>query len=89
MANLFVANKLPLNVGEKKYSLFHKPGRVDDLPRKLLVSFSINNQEIKSASYTTFLGVLFDENLSRKEQLKHTENEIAKSIGICTRLSLS
>ena len=27
----FVANKLSLNVGKTKYSLFHKPSRVDDL----------------------------------------------------------
>ena len=27
----FMANKLSLNVGKTKYSLFHKPSRVDDL----------------------------------------------------------
>ena len=26
----FMANKLSMNVGKTKYSLFHKPGRVDD-----------------------------------------------------------
>ena len=59
----FMANKLFLNVGKTKYSLFHKPSRVDDLPLKL-PKLSINNQEIKRASYTKFLGVLLDENLS-------------------------
>ena len=28
----FEANKLSLNVGKTKYSLFHKPSRKDDLP---------------------------------------------------------
>ena len=50
-----MANKLSLNVAKTKYSLFHKPSRVDDpplKPRKL----SINNQEIKRASYINFWG---------------------------------
>ena len=51
----FMANKLSPNVGKTKYSLFHKPSRVDDLPIKLL-KLSINNQEIKRASYANFLG---------------------------------
>ena len=49
-----------------------------DLPLKLPIS--INNQEIKRAPYTKFLGSLWDENLSRKEHL--TENKIPKSIGL-------
>ena len=48
-----MANKLSPNVGKAKYSLFHKPGRVPLQLSKL----SINNQEIKRASYTEFLGV--------------------------------
>ena len=47
----FMANKLSLNVGKTRYSLFHKPSGVDDLPLKL-PELSINNQEIKRASYT-------------------------------------
>ena len=77
----FMANKLSLNVGKTNYSLFHKPGRVDDLPLQL-PKLSINNQEIKRTSYTKFLGVLLDENLSWKEHLKYTQNKIAKSIGL-------
>ena len=76
-----MANKFSLNVGKTKYSLFHKPSTVDDLPLKL-PKLSINNQEIKRASYTKFLGVLLDENPSRKEHLKYTDNKIAKSIGL-------
>ena len=53
--------------------------RVDDLLLKL-PKLSINNQEIKRASYTKFLGVLLDENLSCKEHLKYTENKIVKAL---------
>ena len=70
------ANRLSLNIGKTKYSLFHKPRRVDDLPLKL-PKLSINNQEIKRASYTKFLEVLLDEHLSWKEHLKYTENKTA------------
>ena len=76
-----MANKLSLNIEKTKYSLFHKPSRVDDVPLKL-PNLSINNQEIKTTSYTRFLGVILDENLSWKEHLKYTENKIAKSIGL-------
>ena len=31
----FMANKISLNVGKTKYSLFHKPTRADDLPLKV------------------------------------------------------
>ena len=77
----FMANKLSLNVGKTKYSLFHKSSMVDHLPLKL-PKLSINNQEIKTASYTKFLRVLSDENLSWKKHLKYIENKIAKNIGL-------
>ena len=51
----FMANKLSLKVEKTKYSLFHKPSRVDDLTNKL-TKLSINNQEIKRASLQKFLG---------------------------------
>ena len=73
-------SKLSPDVGKTKYSLFHKLSRVDDLPLKL-PKISINNQEIKRASCTKFL-ILLDENLSWKEHLKYTENEITRSTGL-------
>ena len=83
-----MANKLSLNVWKTKYSLFHKPSRVDDLPLKL-PKLSINNQEIKEHPIQNFLGVLLNENLSWKEYLKYTENKIAKSIRLMYKVSLS
>ena len=78
----FMANKLSLNFGKTKYSLFHIPSWVDNLPLQL-PQLSINNQEIKrTTSYTKFLGALLDENLSSKDHLKYIENKIAKSIGL-------
>ena len=53
----FMVYKLSLNVRKTKYSIFHKSRRVHDPPFKL-PKLSINNKEIKTASYTKFLGVL-------------------------------
>ena len=53
-----MANKLPLNVGKTKYSLFHKPSRVDDLPFKL-PKLSTNNQDIKTASFAKSIGLMY------------------------------
>ena len=70
----FMANKLSLNVGETKCSLFHKPSRVNDLSLQL-PKLSINNQEIKRTCYPKFFGVILDENLEWKKHLKYTENK--------------
>ena len=79
--NWFTANKLSLNVGKIKCSSFHKPSKKDDIPlllRKLL----INNYEIRREESIKFLGVLLDQHLTWTEQIKLTENKIAKNIGI-------
>ena len=68
-----MANKLSVNVWKTKYSLFHKNNRLDDLLFSL-AKLSNENLEIKRASYTKFLGVLLDENLSWKEHLKYNKN---------------
>ena len=54
-----------------------------------LLKLSINNQEIKRTSYTKFLRVLLDENLSWKEHLKYTEKKLQKTLDYCTKLNLS
>ena len=50
-----MANKLSRNVGKTKYSLFHKPSRVDDLTLQLS-KLSITNQELKEHPRQNFLG---------------------------------
>ena len=57
-----MANKLSLNVGKTKYSI--SINLSEEITCHLLPELSISNQEIKRVSYTTFLGVLLDENLS-------------------------
>ena len=80
----FEANKLSLNVGKTKYSLFHKPSRKDDLPL-LLPRLLIKKHKVERVKSITFLGVLLDENLSWKDHIKYIENKVAKSIGLLYR----
>ena len=49
----------------------------------------INNVKIKSENSLKFLGVMIDENLTRKTQVELVENEISKSIGIFIKASRS
>ena len=73
----FSANKLSLNVGKKKYSLFHKSGKKYSIASHLS-TLKVNNHDIERVNTMKFLGVLLDDNLSWKEHIKCLENKIAK-----------
>ena len=76
----FSANKLSLNVGKIKFSLFHKSGKKYSIPSHLL-TLKINNHDIERVNTMKSLYVLLD-NLSLKEHIKYLENKIAKNIGL-------
>ena len=77
----FTANNLFLNMEKAKYSFFHKPSKKDDIPLRL-PKLIISNYEIKKEESNKFLGVLLDQHLTWKDNIKLTENKIAKNIGI-------
>ena len=81
------ANKLSLNVGETKYSLFHKPSRKDDLPL-FLPGLLIKKHKVERIKSMMFVGVLLDENLSWKDHITYIENKVAKNIGLLYRYKL-
>ena len=78
------ANKLSLNAGKTKFSLFHKSAKKYSIPSHLL-TLKINNHDIERVNTMKFLGVLLDDNLSWKEHIKYLENKIAKNIGLMYR----
>ena len=80
----FSANKLSLNVGKTKFSLFHKSGKKYSIPSHL-PTLKINNHDTERVHTMKFLGVLLDDNLSWKEHIKYLENKIAKNIGLMYR----
>ena len=81
ISHCFLANKLSLNVTKTKYSFFHKTSKKDDIPLKL-AKLQLNNYKIERIPSIKFLGVLLDENLSRKDHIKYNEKKISKNIGI-------
>ena len=78
------ANKLSLNVGKTKFSLFHKSGKKYSISSPL-PTLKINNHDIKRVNTMKFLGVLLDEIFSWKEHIKYLQNKIAKNIGFMYR----
>ena len=81
ISQCFLANKLYLNVTKTECSFFHKTSTKDDIPLKL-PKFQINNYNIERSPSVKFLGVLLDENFSRKDHIKYTKNKIYENIGI-------
>ena len=80
----FSANKLSLNVGKTKFSLFHKLSKKYSNPFHL-PTLEIKNHDIERVNTMKFLGVLLDANLPWKEHIKYLENKIAKNIGLMHR----
>ena len=80
----FSADKLSLNVGKTKFSLFDKSGKKIQHPLPS-TTVKINNHDIERVSTMKFLGVLLDDNLSWKAHIKNLENKIAKNIGLMYR----
>ena len=77
----FKANKLSLNEGKTKYTLFHKPKDKDNIPLKLPI-LNMNGKEIQRTDCIRFLGVLFDENVTWNNHIHLIENKISKNVGI-------
>ena len=73
------ANKLSLNEGKTKYTLFHKPKDKDNSPLKLPI-LNVNGKEIQRTDCIRFLGVLFDENLTWNNHIHLIGNKISKNV---------
>ena len=81
IATWFKANKLSLNIGKTKWSLFHPSSKKRFLTRNLPRLY-IDNLAIKRESVTKFLGVYIDENITWKYHIDTICTKISKSIGI-------
>ena len=68
----FRINKLSLNVTKTNYTLFHNNSTKDKLSLKMH-ELKIGNSIIKRKSSVKFLGVMLDENISRKDHIKTIE----------------
>ena len=48
----------------------------------MLTKLTISNHVIEKQEFIRFLGVILNENINWKEHIKHTENKIAKNLGL-------
>ena len=48
----------------------------------MLPKLTVSNHVIERQEFIQFLGLLLDENLNWKDQIKYTENKIAKNLGL-------
>ena len=80
----FKANKLLSNITKTKYTLFHKYSIKDKIPLKL-PTLKIGNKVIEKTPSIKFLGVMLDENVSWRYDIKTVENKLSKNIGLLCR----
>ena len=73
----FRVNKLSLNVNKTNVIMF--TNKKQHRPK---VNMILNGTNIEQVSHTTFLGVIIDENLTWREQIKTVETKVSTSIGV-------
>ena len=69
----FKTNKWSLNAERTNYTVFHKPSTKYDLPLKI-PELVFSNKLIKRKRYITFLSVMIDECITRKDHIRTVEN---------------
>lgn len=79
-----IANKLSLNCSKTTYCLFYNATSRALVPAKL-PSLNISNFHIERSKIISFLGIIFDENLSWKRHIECVESKVSKSIGVLYR----
>ena len=73
----FRVNKLSLNVNKTNFIMFTNKKQL-----RATVNIVLNGKNIEQVSHTKFLGVIIDENLTWREQIKTVETKVSKSIGV-------
>ena len=76
----FNSNKPVLNAN-KKFTLFHKLRREDDIPRVPVLK--IDTEVIERISSIKFLGVLLDKHLTWNHHSHLLQSQISKNIALC------
>ena len=75
------ANKLSLNVKKSNFLHFHR-GKAP----KTVLNIKINNIPVEEKEHTKYLGTFIDNKLSWKVQIQHIKTQLARSIGIITKI---
>ena len=81
ISHWFNSNKPFLNTDKTKIIVFHKVRQKNNI-LLVLPTLKINNTLMKGVGHIKFLGVLFDGNLTWKNDTNVIESKISKSLGI-------
>ena len=74
-----IANKLSVNIDKTCYSIF-SPKRNHSCPMKL--TLKIGNNMLKESNSNKYLGVIIDDKLNWKDQIKNIRSNLLKYVGI-------
>ncbi|XP_065656738.1 uncharacterized protein LOC136082088 [Hydra vulgaris] len=77
----FKCNKLTLNLDKTKYILFHPISKKRFLPTTM-PKILIDELEIKRETFTSFLGIYLDENVTWKPHIDYICTKVSKNIGV-------
>ncbi|XP_065662691.1 uncharacterized protein LOC136085324 [Hydra vulgaris] len=77
----FNCNKLTLNLDKTKYILFHPISKKRFLPTTM-PKILIDELEIKKETFTSFLGIYLDENVTWKPHIDYICTKVSKNIGV-------
>ena len=80
------SKQILLTLGKLSISFFDKQGACDNILLRL-PTITLNSIEMKRESFTKFLGVTIDENITWNKDIDLVENEISKNISIIKRAS--
>ena len=78
--NWLLANKLTLNISKTHFMVFHSAKH-----KNYKINIEINKVVIEQVKHTTFLGVIFDDNLTWSNHISYINSKIAKGVGIICR----
>ena len=81
MTNWLIANKLTLNVDKSNFLYFHTAKK-----KKPSFKLKMKNEPLIEKEYTKYLGVLIDNKLTWKFQIKQVNVRLAKGIGSLSKL---
>ena len=75
-------NRLPLNVAKTNFFIFSSHQKIPDHNVTLLM----NNKALEQKDHVKYLGVLLDQHLSWKYQIKNVALKVSRGLGIIAKL---
>ena len=85
--NWLISNKLTLNISKTKFILFSRARQNSIVTIPDTLKLKIRHTEIEKVKTTTFLGVIFHENLLWKSHIQYLTNKVKSSFSVIIKVS--